>query len=197
MRVGSQGQTTDKGADSGGWAKRPGDRGRARPGARYRRRMEAATELVLVGLDGSDGSAAALRWAIREARALDAEVLAVHASELPYPVIAPPAGGVPVGLVSEELALEQSLRSAAEQAFVTHWTAPLERAGVRHRRLFVEGRPGDVLLEVAEREHADLVVTGRRGRGSLVAPFAGSVSQHLVHRAHLPVVVVPAPAGSR
>ncbi len=152
------------------------------------------SERILVGLDGSEGSAAALRWAIREARALDGEVLAVHAFELPYPAIPPPAGGVPVGLVTEELAMEQSLRAAAEQAFEAEWCAPLAQAGVRHRRLFVEGRPGDVLLEVAEQERATLIATGRRGRGSGFAPFAGSVTQHLVHRAHVPVVIVPAPA---
>jgi nucleotide-binding universal stress UspA family protein len=151
---------------------------------------EVAIARILVGLDGSDGSAVALRWAIHVARAVDAEVLAVHAFELPQPVIAPPVG-VGVGLGVEELAVEEELRSTAERVFETEWAAPLAKAGTRHRRLFEEGRPADVLLDVAERENVDLLVTGRRGRGALASLLAGSVSQELIHRARVPVTVVP------
>lgn len=151
-------------------------------------------ERVLVGLDGSQGSNAALQWAIRLAMAVDAEVLAVYAYQLPEPAIAPPTGGVPVGLGSEELAIQQSLRDAEERAFET-WCAPLSRAGIRNRQLFVEGPATEVLPEVADRERADMIVAGRRGHGRLAELLLGSVSQHLVHHAHVPVVVVPHPKG--
>ena len=144
-----------------------------------------------MGLDGSEGSVRALDWAIGLARVVGAEVLAVHAFELPYPMIAPPAG-LPVGVVASEVELEQTLRGSVEHAFATEWSAPLEDAGVRYRRLFEEGSAGDVLLDVAEREQVGLLVTGRRGRRALTALLAGSVSQHLIHRSAVPVVIVPA-----
>jgi nucleotide-binding universal stress UspA family protein len=150
---------------------------------------------IIVGLDGSEGSAAALRWAIDLANAVDAEIVAVHAFEVPTPVIAPETG-VPVGLGVEEVEVERTLRETAEEAFVTDWSAPLEEAGVRYRRLLEEGPPGEVLLEVAERERPGLLVTGRRGRRALAALLAGSVSEHLVHHSRIPVTVVPA-AGDR
>ena len=50
------------------------------------------------------------------------------------------------------------------------------------------GAASDGLLEEAEREQIDPVVTGRRGGGSLAELFAGSVSsQHLVHKAQVPL----------
>jgi nucleotide-binding universal stress UspA family protein len=150
---------------------------------------------ILVGLDGSEGSAAALHWAIDLAKAVDAEIVAVHAFEVPTPVIAPETG-VPVGLGVDEVEVERTLRETAEQAFVTDWSALLEEAGVRYRRLLEEGPPGEVLLEVAERERPGLLVIGRRGRGALAALLAGRVSEHLVHRSRIPVTVVPA-AGDR
>lgn len=142
----------------------------------------------MVGLDGSEGSALALDWAIRLAAAVDAEVIAVHAHELPASL--PRPGGAPY--VPEFESWERSVR----QDFELRWCAPLDGAGVRHRKVFEIGRPGEVLLRQAERVVADLIVTGRRGRGELMELLAGSVSQRMVHGAHCPVVVVPAaPAG--
>lgn len=147
-------------------------------------------ERILVGLDGSEGSAAALRWAMGLAKAVDAEIVAVHAWEMPYAMIAP-TGELPMGMAVDELDLEQRLRESVEQAFVTDWSAPLDGAGVRFRRLLEVGSPGEVLIEVAERERPGLIVSGRRGRGALAALIAGSVSEHLVHKSRFPVAIVP------
>ena len=113
----------------------------------------------------------------------DAEVIAVHAHELPRYV--PRPGGAPY---VPEL---ENWERAARQEFELRWCAPLAATGVRHRMVFEIGRASEVLLGVAERVAADLIVTGRRGRGELVELLAGSVSQRMVHRAHCPVVVVP------
>jgi nucleotide-binding universal stress UspA family protein len=150
-------------------------------------------ERILVGLDGSPGSSAALDWAIDLARAVDAEVIAVHVFQLPYPMLVPAAGGTSMGVGGEVGSLEQSLRETVKETFRNEWCAPLEKAGVRYREVFGEGRAGPVLEEAAERERADLIVTGRRGLTALREFFAGSVSQHLVHHAGVPVLVIPQP----
>jgi nucleotide-binding universal stress UspA family protein len=154
---------------------------------------EKAIRRILVGLDGSKGSAAALDWAITWAKDADAEIVAVHVFQLSYPLTAPPAGGTMLGLGSEVASAEELLRQGVKEAFRTEWTAPLAQAGVRYRELFGEGRAGPVLIEAAEREEADVIVTGRRGLGSLTEIVAGSVSQYLVHRSGRPVLVIPNP----
>jgi nucleotide-binding universal stress UspA family protein len=150
-------------------------------------------ERILVGLDGSAGSAAALEWAIGLAQALGAEVVAVHAFEMPYPVLAPAAGGASLGVGAEVESAERSLRDAVRETFRTEWCGPLVRSGVKHQALFSEGRAGPVLVEAAQSRDVDLVVTGRRGIGAIAELFAGSVSQYLVHRAARPVLVIPTP----
>jgi len=145
-----------------------------------------AVTRIVVGVDGSEGSADALRWAIDLATGMDAEVIAVHAHELPRYV--PRAAGAPY---VPEL---ESWERLARQDFELRLCAPLVSSGLRHRMVFEVGAPGEVLLEVAERAAADLIVTGRRGRSELVELLAGSVSQRMVHRAHCPVVVVPSAA---
>lgn len=53
------------------------------------------------------------------------------------------------------------------------------------------GRPGRVLLEYADEHGIDLVVMGTRGRGGLPRRLLGSVTNHLVAHADIPVHVVP------
>jgi nucleotide-binding universal stress UspA family protein len=55
----------------------------------------------------------------------------------------------------------------------------------------VVGSPAEALMETADREGAELLVVGSRGRGSLRSAVLGSVSRELAARAPCPVVVVP------
>ena len=140
---------------------------------------------ILVGVDGSEGSAAALRWACGLALAAGAEVVAVH-------VLDPSAEDVrPLGLPRTVLN-EADWREAVQAELEAMWCAPLARAGVRHRTRVEEGRPGPCLAELARQEHADLVVTGHRGLSGLAALVHGSVSAYLTHHSPCPVAVVPA-----
>jgi nucleotide-binding universal stress UspA family protein len=138
---------------------------------------------IVVGVDGSEAAALALEWAIGLAAPLDAEVIAVYAYEIPGYV--PRTSGAPY--LPEVENWERALR----QDFELRWCAPLAEAGVRHRTVFRIGPASEVLLHAAEAAVADLIVTVRRGRGELVELLGGSVSRHVVHHAHCPVVVVP------
>ena len=56
--------------------------------------------------------------------------------------------------------------------------------------LFRSGLPAEELLAAAE--GADLLVVGARGAGEYKRLLLGSVSTHVIHHAHCPVVVIPA-----
>lgn len=143
------------------------------------------TNRIVVGVDGSEGSERALRWCVDHAPALDAEVVAVHAFELPVTVL--PDRGMPELLVENDTVLRERLE---EQ--VTEWCEPLRAAGTPHRRLVLDGPPPRVLDDVATKEGAELIVVGRRGRGGFAELVLGSVSHQLSHHAHAPVVIIPA-----
>jgi nucleotide-binding universal stress UspA family protein len=138
---------------------------------------------ILVGVDGSAGAAAALRWAAAIARATGAEVVAVHVYEGPGTTPLAPYPMVP------DL---KAWATAERHAFEQVWCAPLREAGVASRAVFRVGHAGPALVQAATEFGADLAVTGRRGLNTIAELVAGSVSQHLVHRAGCPVVVVPA-----
>lgn len=145
----------------------------------------------MVCVDGSDGSAAALAWAIALARSTGAEIVAAHAFEMP--VYAQPdvgLGPVYTAPPADPLWWDR-LRKTTAEAFEQEWCAPLVRSGVPYRTVLQEGRPATALEEVAERERPDLVVVGRRGLGGLTELLLGSVSHALVHHARRPIAVVP------
>jgi nucleotide-binding universal stress UspA family protein len=139
---------------------------------------EAGIGRILVGLDGSEPSCAALDWAIRLARCAGAEVIAVYVARATSPRRAgsPPA----------QYDADQIMRAAFEK----QWCKPLADAGVRYRTLVGERRPACLLADIAERVSADLIVVGRRGRGGVAEFLLGSVSHELVLHAARPVLLV-------
>ena len=133
---------------------------------------------IVVGVDGSDQSKAALRWAVEEARLRGASVRAVYAWSAPY---------VPVpGAVLTEHNLEE-LRLQGER-MLEAMNEEVDSKGVEVERTSVEGGPARVLVEAAK--DADLLVVGSRGRGGFAGLLLGSVSQQCAHHASCPVVIV-------
>lgn len=145
---------------------------------------------IVVGIDGTDHAAAALRWALEEAVLRDATVEAVHAwSYVPMPAPTD-AGMVPLGW-SESTDVRDVMREAAER--LAH-DAVHDVAGEneRVRVSLVEGDPPSALVAAAG--GADLLVVGNRGRGGLSQALHGSTSARVSDIAPCPVVVVRAGA---
>jgi nucleotide-binding universal stress UspA family protein len=135
---------------------------------------------VVVGVDGSDESAAALRWAARQADLTGASLLAVISWQIPAL-----AYGSFVSVAPEQY----SFAGAAEEV-VAKAVAPIsaEHPGLEVTTLVVQGPPALVLLHAAE--DAALLVVGSRGHGAFTGMLLGSTSEHCVSHASCPVVVV-------
>jgi nucleotide-binding universal stress UspA family protein len=142
---------------------------------------------IVIGLDGSAGSAHALRWAIDMAKRLGGEIVAVHVDSLPTYIPAP------MGIVPPAETPEQ--RADLREAFSTEWCLPLRKSGVRYRSVLEESTPiSAALIEVGLREGADMIVVGSRGLNGLTELLLGSVSHQVAHHSPIPVVIVPAVA---
>ncbi|MFE4664320.1 universal stress protein [Streptomyces sp. NPDC056716] len=133
---------------------------------------------VVVGVDGSPTSHAALRWAARYASTTGGVVEAVHAWDTPS------AAGWTGPAIDPEFDLEQAHeRFTRELHSVFGEDHP---AGLRE--LLVEGDPSEVLIRASA--GAELLVVGRRGLGGFARAMLGSVSQRCAQHAACPVVVV-------
>jgi nucleotide-binding universal stress UspA family protein len=139
-------------------------------------RFENGQHRIVVGVDGSVPSKAALAWALRQAKLTGAAVEAVIAWELPsvtrYPVLASDVDweDVATRVLSDAIA---------------------DVAGAQPVKIATKVKRGDaaqMLLE--EAAGADLLVVGNRGHGGFVEALLGSTGQHCVHHATCPVVVI-------
>jgi nucleotide-binding universal stress UspA family protein len=139
-------------------------------------------ELVVVGVDGSAESVAALRWAARYATATGARVRAVLAWHYPGAAGGPPTGLAPEAIHDQtDAQMHETLDAAIAKAYAGHETAGVEKSTGY-------GHPAQILIEASK--EADLLVVGRHGHGAFTGMLLGSVSIHCVTGAYCPVVVI-------
>lgn len=143
-----------------------------------RRGVPTTVGPVAVGVDGSESSSAALRFAFEEAQRVGAELLVTevwHEGDL----LAGPLSPDERDRVQRDV--EQSL---AVQVSALHEQFP----DVRTRQLAQRGHPVAALTDVGR--DAQLLVVGHRGRGGFDGVFLGSVAAGVLHHAPCPVAVV-------
>jgi nucleotide-binding universal stress UspA family protein len=146
------------------------------------------TPVILVGVDGSTESRAALRWAMREAAHRGARVEAMLAyRQEPVVVPAVPMGLNPYGEMPQRHPARE-LHDTVQQVRATMLHAPEVTECV------VVGDAADQLTEAAK--HAALLVIGTRGRGAVREFVSHGVAANCLRQAECPVVVIP-PAAAR
>jgi nucleotide-binding universal stress UspA family protein len=136
---------------------------------------------IVVGIDGSDASLDALRWAAREAELRGADLLVIHAWHVP--VGNPYVPGIP-----DVTSLAEGSKQLLEHSLAEVFGAKLPDGVSAELR---QGPASIVLIEAAKQ--ADLLIVGSRGHGGLVGAILGSVSTAVVHHAPCPVLVVRHP----
>lgn len=144
---------------------------------------------IVVGVDGSPASASALDHAVLEARATDRPLRVVHGWTTPVWM-----GGIP-GFGYNVLATrDDSARHAAQvldQQLEALRTRLPESADVKVLHETLEGDAKRVLVEASQ--DAGLLVVGGHGDGLVRGALLGSVTNHVLHHATCPVMVVPDP----
>lgn len=140
--------------------------------------------LIIVGLDGSEHSRAALTWALDEAHRRNGQLRLVTAWNKPamawYPAVLETAAGE----IAAEESPEHIARTLQEDALKSAENAGVPAAG----RLVDTHSPASAILDAAS--DADLIVIGSRGHGGFPGLRLGSVSAQVVNHAQCPVLVV-------
>jgi nucleotide-binding universal stress UspA family protein len=133
------------------------------------------TYRIVVGVDGSAHSGAALRWALAEAQAHSGEVTALFAWQMPF--------------LSFPGAFDRDELEKASKDFLVETVSKIvPTPSVPLRPLIAEGDPTESLVKASQ--DANLLVLGIRGRSPFAGLLLGSVSQGAAATASCPVVLV-------
>lgn len=142
--------------------------------------LQSSAGRIVVGLDGSTASVAALRWAGRISDAIDVPIDVLACWDYPAGI---GSDDLPAPPYRHDVDAEHSAALACEEVF-----------GVRRPNglqiLIRQGRPEAVLT--AAGVGAEMLVVGNRGRGGFASVVLGSVSIHCAEHATCPVVIIHA-----
>ncbi len=136
---------------------------------------------ILVPTDFSSASLSALEHAQALARSTNAELIVVHALELPVM----PAGEVPFVSLTMFEDLERN-----ERKRLASWVDSSRAKGVRARGVFEVGSARETILDYARSEQPELIVMSTHGRHGLSRLLLGSVVERVVRSSSVPVLVV-------
>ncbi|MEV4318187.1 universal stress protein [Actinocrispum sp. NPDC049592] len=135
---------------------------------------------VVVGIDGSEISDAALAFAVQAADARKVPLIAVHAwIDTPIQSALAPLVDVDAVDAGEREVLDERLAA---------WVA--KYPGLTVRRVVVRDKPAHALIQQTTHTTAQLLVVGSHGRGSAAGLLLGSVGNAVLHHSPCPVAVV-------
>jgi nucleotide-binding universal stress UspA family protein len=140
--------------------------------------MANKIQRILVPLDGSQNSTRALEKAITIAQPTGATITGLYVIHIP----ARSAIRFTPQQRKKEISFAESIISEAAEK--------VERAQVNFKPRTETGDPGQKIAQVAKDSTYDLVVIGSRGRSTGKEMFLGSVSNYVLHKTNMPVMVV-------
>jgi nucleotide-binding universal stress UspA family protein len=145
---------------------------------------ERMIRTILMPTDFSTCAECALGWAHALAKAFEANIVLLHAVDLVSYVWIPAGPASVPAPVPEDVA--KRVMDVAQESL--HALAP--KAPEITRRLIRKGHPREIILEVATDIDADVIVMGTHGRRGVSQLFIGSVAEHVVRHAPVPVLTV-------
>ncbi|VDQ11758.1 unnamed protein product [Trichobilharzia regenti] len=146
--------------------------------------------VVLMPIDGSEHAQRAFQWYIENMKRPNDIVKFINIVE---PVYATPA----VGLTMETPPLTDITKMMQDsidngKVLGKKYITEAKQCGVNCQAfLHVDTRPGAALLKSIEDHNANVIIMGNRGLGAIRRTFLGSVSEYVLHHAHIPVIIVP------
>ncbi len=132
---------------------------------------------ITVAVDGSEHGWRALAVACDLAKRYEAKIHIVHVPEVPQPTMA-------VGMMAVDIPVDMTQIMAAGQSILSEAVTLAREHDVEPGSQIVQtGIPSELIIHVAESTNSDLIVTGRRGMGSVASLLLGSTSQKVAHDA--------------
>ncbi len=138
-------------------------------------------ETILVPVDGSEGSKAAIETAKTIGEKFDSTIILIH-------VIDVGSRGSVHEFYAYDPVIEEALIKRGEKLLEQE---ALKFEGLKVEKVFLKGQIGDGIVTYAEENPVDLIVMATRGMTKVRRFFVGSVTNYVVHHSKVPVLAIP------
>lgn len=140
--------------------------------------------VVCIAVDGSEHSEKAFNWYKDQIYRNGDHLVVVHSHELHPPAL-------PHAIATEEWKKEVLKHEQYIKDLEENFKTKCEAMKVSAKIIIQSGHPGDHVCKTAQKEGAAFIVVGSRGMGTIRRTILGSVSDYIIHHAHVPVILVP------
>ncbi|XP_052792498.1 universal stress protein in QAH/OAS sulfhydrylase 3'region-like [Mya arenaria] len=137
---------------------------------------------ILVAMDGSKHSKHAFEWFADHLYCPTDRVLLAYCAEPVH---------ISTILTGEPMMAHQLLKQEEQKMKEVFDNIDImaKSRNVKHHLLRLDGQPGQAIVKEAEKQGANLIITGSRGVGGIRRTLIGSISDYIIHHSHVPVVV--------
>jgi nucleotide-binding universal stress UspA family protein len=153
----------------------------------------AVFDKLLVPLDGSEASESVLPFAIELAKRCGSKVTLLQTVESIGQAIATMAPVDPVLVTpdtTEQIVEGVEAEQKAAEDYLTSKASQFKSAGVEAGWVVLSGSPGNEILSFAQKDGSQAIAMASHGRGGLERVLLGSVAEHVLHHANIPVLYV-------
>ncbi|KAL4227982.1 hypothetical protein ACF0H5_013420 [Mactra antiquata] len=140
---------------------------------------------VLIAMDGSKHAIFAFEWYVANIFQPNDNVIMAHCAE--HGVNLPPTAM----MAGNPTVIQAMMKEHEEEVMKVFKTidALANKHNIKHTLERLTGPPGEAVVKAAEQQNCELIIAGSRGHGSLRRTILGSVSDYIVHHAHVPVLI--------
>lgn len=143
------------------------------------------TNTILVGIDGTDESRRAVKYAITHAKPSNAKLVLAYIIEW-----SPYAFQTAEENEERHMRREEEIQTVHERV-LDPMLESLVSEGLEIEGVVRHGQVADALLYIAKKQGAGLIIVGRIGQKNIKTVIFGSVVSNLIQRSHIPVTIVP------
>jgi nucleotide-binding universal stress UspA family protein len=135
---------------------------------------------IIVAYDGSTFAQKAIDKAVELARKEETEIICVNVIE-EY---------CPIGLTEIDCTIVREMQTKESNAITANALEEFKRAEVNARVIIEIGRPAEMIIEVAKREGADMIIAASHGKHGAKKFAFGSATARLIEHSPVPVLVM-------
>jgi nucleotide-binding universal stress UspA family protein len=155
--------------------------------------VKAVFDKLLVPLDGSEVSESVLPVVMELAKRCNSKVTLLETVESLGQAIATMAPVDPVMVTpdtTEQIVEGVEAEQEAAEEYLTSIAARFKAEGIEAGWVVLSGSPGNEIIDYALKDGSQAIAMASHGRGGLDRVFRGSVAEHVLHHAKVPVLYV-------